>query len=108
MTKPIEIVAGSGNVFADLGLEDAEELRLRVDILFQIRKIVTDGKYKQAKVADMLGIKQPHVSELMNGRLTRFSLERLLKFLTVLGKDVEIVVRDPKKKRPGELTLAVQ
>lgn len=97
----MKVIAGSGNVFADLGFANAEDMRLRADAVEQIRAIVTEKNLKQAEVAKLLGLKQPDVSAMLNGRLTKFALERLLRFLTILGRDVAIVVKTPLRQAAG-------
>jgi len=85
--------AGSGNVFADLGFADADERRLRVQLAMQLNELIAARQLTQAQAAALFGIPQPHVSELRHYKLTRFSSERLLRFLTRLDRDVEIVIR---------------
>ena len=89
--------AGSGNVFADLGFGDAGDRKLRVQLAMQLNELIAAHRLTQGKAAALFGIPQPHVSELKNYKLTRFSSERLMRFLTLLDRDVEIVIR-PKAK----------
>jgi predicted XRE-type DNA-binding protein len=91
------VEAGSNNVFADLGFEDAGEHKLRVQLAMRLNALIKARRLTQAKAAEIFGILQPHVSELANFKLSRFSSERLLRFLTLLDRDVEIVIR-PKAK----------
>ena len=107
MTRKIKVTMGSGNVFADLGFRNADDMRLRADAIGHIRVIVAEKNLKQAELARLLGLKQPDVSAMLNGRLTKFALERLLRFLTVLGEDVAIVVKSPDGKRPARMTFEV-
>jgi predicted XRE-type DNA-binding protein len=100
------VEAGSGNVFTDLGFADAGERRLRVQLAMRINELIAEGGLKQARAAELFGVPQPHVSELKNYKLSRFSSERLLRFLTQLDRDVEIVIR-PKAKRRGVGHLVV-
>ena len=79
--KGIRFEEGSGNVFADLGLKDADELMARAQIGFHVFKIVKDKKLKQREIAGILGIAQPDVSHLMNGHFSRFTTDKLLDFL---------------------------
>src|SRR5260370_39558540 len=95
----IEHEEGSGNVFADLGLEDSDELFLRAQIGFYVFKILEDRKFKQREIADLLGIAQPDVSHLMNGHYSRFTTDKLLDFLTRLDWKGTIQI-EPHK--PGE------
>ena len=89
--------AGSGNVLIDLGFADADERKLRVQLAMRVNELIAARRLTQARVAQLFGIPQPHVSELKNYKLSRFSSERLLRFVTLLDCDVEIVIR-PKAK----------
>ena len=88
--KRSEVHAGSGSVFVDLGYLDAKERRLKVELAIEVNRILDQRSLAQARAAKLLGIRQPHVSDLVRYRLNRFSAERLLEFLTRLGRDVEI------------------
>lgn len=98
-----EIEAGTGNVFADLGYADAKERTLKVELALEVNRVLKQRKLTQARAADLLGIVQPHVSDLVRYRLNRFSVERLMRFLTQLGKDVEIRIakRTAHRGRPA-------
>jgi predicted XRE-type DNA-binding protein len=96
--KPIA-EQGSGNVFADLGLDDADELLARAKIGIHIFQILKDKKLPQRKIAALLGIKQPEVSHLMNGHFSRFTTDKLLDFLKKLERKVMIRISPHK---PGE------
>jgi predicted XRE-type DNA-binding protein len=104
-----EIEAGTGNVFADLGYTDAKERTLKVELALEVNRVLKQRKLTQARSAELLGIVQPHVSDLVRYRLNRFSVERLLRFLTQLGKDVEIRIakRSVRRSRPGVRILHV-
>ena len=106
MSKKLEYEVGSGNVFADLGLPDAEELKAKALLVIEIIQIIGTRGLKQADAAEIMGIDQPKVSQLMRGKLDGFSMERLYRFLNALGRDVEIVVT-PKPKSRREATLTV-
>src|SRR5437764_1205704 len=95
----IEIEEGSGNVFADLGLDDADELFARAQLGFHVFKLLKARKLKQREVVTLLGIKQPEVSHLMNGHFSRFTADKLLDFLKRLDQKVTIQIRPHK---PGE------
>jgi predicted XRE-type DNA-binding protein len=90
---------GSGNVFADLGLEDGDELFARAKIGFHVYKILKDKKLAQREIASLLGIKQPEVSHLMNGHFSRFTTDKLLDFLKRLERKVTIRI---SRHKPGE------
>jgi predicted XRE-type DNA-binding protein len=79
--QSIELEEGSGNVFADLGLKDADQLLARAQIGFHVFKILKGKKLKQREIAKVLGIAQPDVSHLMNGHFSRFTADKLLNFL---------------------------
>jgi predicted XRE-type DNA-binding protein len=98
MKNIIETIAeGTGDVFLDLGFQDAGERKLRVQLAMRINELLQDRKLTQAKVALIFGIPQPHISELKHYKLNRFSSERLMHFITLLDRDVEIIIR-PKAK----------
>ena len=92
MSEEIEIYEGSGNVYADLELEDADELLTRSQIGFLVFKILENRKLKQREIASVLGIAQPDVSHLMNGHFSRFTTDKLLDFLKRLDQKVTIQV----------------
>jgi predicted XRE-type DNA-binding protein len=94
-----EFEEGSGNVFADLGLEDAEALFARAKLGLHVFKLLKDRKLKQREMALLLGIKQPEVSHLMNGHFNRFTTDKLLDFLKRLDRKVTIQISQHK---PGE------
>jgi predicted XRE-type DNA-binding protein len=84
---------GSTNVFADLGMIDAEEKLAKVELALNINQILKTKNLTQTKAATLLGIDQSKISLLKKGRLSGFSIERLVKFLNLLNQDVEIVIR---------------
>ena len=91
------VAAGTGDVFVDLGFADAGERKLRVQLALRVNDLISERHLTQAKAAALFGIPQPHVSELKNYKLSRFSSERLMRFITLLDRDVEILIR-PKAK----------
>ena len=88
-----DVEAGSGNVFADLNLPDPEERQLRVQLAVRLNDLLAAEGLSQAAAAKRMGIAQPHVSELKHYKLGRFSSERLLHYITLLNRDVEIFIR---------------
>jgi predicted XRE-type DNA-binding protein len=90
---PVSIEESSGNVFADLGLKDPEELLAKAQLVQRIADIITERKLTQARAAKLLGVDQPKISALLRGNLEGFSTDRLFRFLNALGRDVEIVIR---------------
>jgi predicted XRE-type DNA-binding protein len=99
--KSTEVQAGSGNVFADLGYPDARERSLKVRLAMEVNRVLSELELAQDRAAELLGLRQPHVSDLVRYRLNRFSVERLMDFLTRLGKDVQIRIapRPPRRRR---------
>ena len=94
-----KIVKGSGNVFKDLGLEDADRLFTRSEIMIRIVKILKERRLTQRQAGKILNLPQSKVSALMNGRLNLFSMDYLLKMLNLLDRDVEIIIKPKSKSR---------
>jgi predicted XRE-type DNA-binding protein len=90
---------GSGNVFADLGLDDADDLFARSKLGLVVFKLLEEKHMKQRDIADLLGIKQSEVSHLMNGHFNRFTTDKLLTFLKRLDRKVTIQI---SQRKPGE------
>lgn len=90
--KKIKSEEGSGNIFADLGLKDSDELYARAQIGFCAYKIIKEKKLKQRDIAALLGIAQPEVSHLMNGHYSRFTTDKLLDFMRRLDRTVTIQI----------------
>jgi predicted XRE-type DNA-binding protein len=84
---------GSRNVFADLGVPNAEEHFVKAQLVFKIDTLVKRRGLKQIEAADLFGVRQPDVSKMLRGEFRQFSVERLLRFLVALDQDVEIVVK---------------
>jgi predicted XRE-type DNA-binding protein len=102
------VEVGSGNVFRDLGRPDAEERQLKVQMAMRVNGLIADAGMTQAQTASRLGILQPHVSDLINYKLNRFSVDRLIHFATLLGRDVEIVIRPrAPHKESGSVSVLV-
>src|SRR5271166_3230166 len=95
----IDFEEGSGNVFADLGLDNTDDLYLRAQIGFYVFKLLESKNLKQRDMAALLGIAQPDVSHLMNGHYSRFTTEKLLDFLKRLDRKVTIQIGP---HQPGE------
>ena len=101
-----EVHRSSGNVFADLGLPDAEKLKIKTGLVVEIRKAMRVLELNQQEAAKRMGIPQPKVSGMMRGDFTNLSERKLMDCLNRLGYDIEIKVKqtaDPV----GHLTLAV-
>lgn len=104
--KKIEMTESSGNIYADIGLDDAEELKARSQIGFHVYKILENRKLKQTEIASLLGIKQPEASHLMSGHFSRFTTDKLLDFLKKLDRKVTIRISDHKKGEPYQEVLS--
>jgi predicted XRE-type DNA-binding protein len=95
------IIRGSGNVFADLGLPDAEERQTKLRLAYALNAIIDARRLTQSAAAARLGLNQPKVSALRHYKIEGFSVERLMTLLTALDRDVEIVIRKKPKSRPA-------
>lgn len=96
-----DYVRGSGNVFKDLGFENPEAELAKARLASMIYDILEERGLTQVEAAKILGIDQPKVSALKNGRLGEFSIERLFTFLRKLDRDIQIIVRERPKDKPG-------
>lgn len=101
-----EVHRGSGNVFADLGLADAEKLKIKTGLVIEIRKAIHRHELTQQEAAKRMGLSQPKVSSMMRGDFANLSERKLMDCLTRLGYDIEIKVK-PAKSETGHLKLAV-
>jgi len=97
---------GSGNVFADAGLPNADEHLIKAGLVHKIDSLMKERSLTQVEAAHILGVKQPDVSKLLRGEFRQFSVERLLRFLVALGQDVEIVIKPPRRSRQPALHIA--
>lgn len=105
--KNSKIERSSGNVFADLDIPHADAHLLKAELVTRIDRIIRRRRLTQAKAAKLLGLAQPDVSRLLRGDFSEYSMERLLRLLTALGRDVEIVIRKSYSQRPGRLRVGV-
>lgn len=107
MTEEIKVQKSSGNVFADLGLANPDELLVKAELAREISKIITQRNITQVEAAQLLGIDQPKISALMKGKLSGFSTERLFRFLNALGCDVEIVVKNKQSNSEAKTKVCI-
>jgi predicted XRE-type DNA-binding protein len=105
--KSGKTVKSSGNVFADIGVPNADEHFVKSEIVLAIAGLVKERGLTQLQTANLIGLAQPDVSKLLRGNFAGYSLERLLGFLRALGKDVEIRVTAAKAKRMGTIHIDV-
>ncbi len=102
----IKVTPSSGNVFADMGFAEPDEEFTRAQLASSIQQIIKQRRLTQLAAARLMGIDQPKVSALLNGRLSNFSSTRLMRLLTALGQDVEIVVRaKPRNRQHGRVRV---
>jgi len=102
----IAVTASSGNVFADIGVVQPEEELAKAQLASRIRDVVGQRRLTQVAAAALMGIDQPKVSALLSGRHTNFSSERLMRLLTKLGQDIDIVVRTtPPRRQLGRIRV---
>ena len=103
--RKLEFEVGSGNVFKDLGLRNAEELLAKAQLATQIVQILRERKLTQTAAARIMGIDQSKISRICRGRLDDFSIERLMRFLNALGHDLRITVAVRPRRRRGRMIV---
>jgi predicted XRE-type DNA-binding protein len=101
-----DYIVGSGNVFADLGRPRPAEALAKAELARKIAEIIVKRGLTQDAAAELLEVDQPKVSALVRGRLAGFSLDRLVRFLVLLGSDVKIVVK-PRARATGRARVVV-
>jgi predicted XRE-type DNA-binding protein len=99
MRKNVGHEVGSANVFADIGLPNAEHHLIKAQLVLKIDGLMKRQGLKQAEAAKLFGVKQPDISKMLRGDFRQFSVERLMRFLVALGQDVEIVVKPHRRTR---------
>jgi len=105
--KDFEI--SSGNIFADLGASNPEERLAKAQLAMQINLLIKKKRLSQKAAAELLGIDQPKISALAKGKLAGFSLERLFRFLNILGQDIIIKIAPKAKvKKRSNITVNLQ
>jgi predicted XRE-type DNA-binding protein len=102
-----ESTPSSGNVFADLNLPRADDLLVKAELAAKIIAEIERRRMTQTRAAATLGVDQPKISALKQGKLSGFSIERLMRFLLLLGRDIEITVKGkPKSRSTARLRVA--
>ena len=99
MKRERDYIVSSGNVFADLGLPNPEEALAKAELARKITGLIEGKGLTQSQAAKLLAVDQPKVSALIRGRLSGFSLERLMRFLLLLGQDIKITVQACPRSR---------
>lgn len=104
-TKKREAHPSSGNVFADIGVREPEEMLIKAELSARIVDIIRKRGLTQTAAAKLLGVDQPRVSALFHGKIRQFSVERLMRFLTTLNRNIRIVVEAAPRRRRGKVTV---
>lgn len=107
MSQKIEVRTGSSNVFADLGLENSDELLVKAELTRKISSTIAQQEMSLAEAIQVLKLKQTELSNLINGQLDCFSTEQLFRFLNALGQDVEILVKAKSQSHSQAQTKVV-
>ena len=106
--EEIECEISSGNVFADLGIQNSEEELTKAKLVWEIEQIIKKKRLTQVAAAKAMGINQPKVSALIRRKLDGFSVERLIHFLNKLGQDIDIIVRPKPRNRKQAIVSVYQ
>ena len=106
-TEGVAVQEGSGNVYADLGYADSEDMAVKAQLVTKIADIIHERGLTQEGAARVLSLTQPKISKLLRGQFRGISERRLLRCLTKLGRDVEIVVKPAPRRQEGRLTLRI-
>lgn len=104
MTQDIQVYTSSGNVFEDLGFENADEMLAKAELIRQITLIIQQRKLTEQEVSQLFEIEPFQVIELVQGKLLKFSTDSLMRFLKILGMDVEIILKNTSSI-PGKVTV---
>ena len=104
-TEGVAVQEGSGNVYTDLGYTDSEDMAVKAQLVTKIADIIRQRGLTQEGAARILSLTQPKISKLLKGQFRGISERRLLRCLTRLGRDVEIIVKPAPRRRAGRLTL---
>jgi predicted XRE-type DNA-binding protein len=105
--KKADVTQSSGNIFADLGLPEAEDRLLKAQLALKIQQLIEQKRMTQAEIAPLLSLDQPKVSNLMRGRLSGFSVERLFSILNKLGHNVEVRISEEEHEPEDTYTAVV-
>ena len=97
---------GSGNIFADLGLPNAEEHQLKAALVVQLKRLMAEREITQTEAAKLVEMKQPDLSKLLRGQFKLVSVQKLMRMLTAFDQDVEITVKPHRKRgEAGRITF---
>jgi predicted XRE-type DNA-binding protein len=107
MAGSVKVEVGSGNIFADLDLPDADTHFLKAQIVAEIYRITKERRLTQTQVGQLVGITQPEVSRMFRGHFREYSVDRMMGFLTSFDRDIEIVAKPYKESgRVGRITFS--
>jgi len=95
----------SGNIFKDMGLANSEERLVKAELAYQINRLIQKKGLTQKEIAQSLGVDQPKISALKQGRLSGFSIERLFRLLALLNQDIEIIIKPHNKRKLKKHTI---
>jgi predicted XRE-type DNA-binding protein len=104
--EKVRFTESSGNVFEDLQLPDAKALMAKTELVAEIARIIRRRRLTQGQAARVLGVDQPKVSALLSGKFSGFSMDRLLRFLALLERDIEIVLRPTRRHQTGRIAVS--
>jgi len=104
--KPVGVIEGSGNVYADLGFRDAEAMKVKAGLVSKIQAILRQRGLTQTEAAEITGLPQPRLSAILRGHFHNVSERKLLGCLTALGQDVKIIVTPARRGREGAVSVA--
>jgi len=102
-----DMIEGTGNIYADLGFPDAEEMLVKAQLATAIGDIIAARKLTQQQAADIVGLTQPKLSQLLNGRFRGISETKMMECLARLGRDVRIVIGQerPRRRNPARIEV---
>jgi predicted XRE-type DNA-binding protein len=104
--KGVAVEKGTGNVYADLGFPNSEDMLVKAQLVSQIAEIIKGRRLTQEQAAEILRLTQPKISRMLRGEFRGITERRLLRCLTRLGRDVQIIVKQtPAKRSQGRLTV---
>jgi len=106
MKSIIDVEVGCGNVYADLGVDDAADMQVKSALTMRIADIIKARRYSQIKAAEVTGLPQPKISAILRGHFHGVSERKLLTCLTALGQDVKILISPARKGREGTLSVS--
>ncbi|VVO42106.1 helix-turn-helix domain-containing protein [Pseudomonas fluorescens] len=102
----IEIEESSGNVYADLGIPDANEMRVKSQLAAKVGEIIKARRLTQVQASEILGLSQPKLSEMLRGKFRGISEAKMMECLLLLGRDVQIVVKSaPRSRKEGRIEV---